>query len=416
MATAKKEETIMETISSHKNNIPSSGRQKLLDVRKNNNITIEDTTADAADAVAAAAAANRKRECGEDNPSHHDDGNNNNSITKIKRIRAVVANEIICSSLPYIVPLQEDKKKESIMIGKIRIVVDGTIIDSSLLYIVNSMNGSQGRVDHQLNGSIFGSNGICDSSDNIIHQESPSSLTMGESRLRTRATKKRKTKYNNNISTKFDDNDSNSSNETIDNNNNSNQDNHKRKRSLNKNETSWNNRLLELIDFRDKFNHTNVPDNYAQNKPLGRWVGKQRLQYKLNEKGEPNTLTKERIESLNKHGFKWRCKKQYVAWEYRWQQLVDFKGKFNHTNVTKLNSQNKQLITWVESQRAQYNPTNKKGESSPLTKERIEALNNLGFRWKKYVAWEDRWQQLVDFKDKFHHTNVPKNYAQNITR
>ena len=319
-----------------------------------------------------------------------------------------MANAIVCSSLSYIVPLQEDNKEESMMIGKIRIVVDDTIIDSSLLYIVNPLDVSQGRKEDQLHGSIFGSNGIYDSSDHIVRQDSTSSLT----RLRTRATKKRKTNYNNNISTKIGDDDSDNSNNTSNNHNNGNQDNCKRKRSSNKHETVWNTRLLELTEYEREFKHTNVPRCYTKNKPLGLWVSTQRNEYKHIDDGKPSPLTKERIESLNKLGFVWRLYKGKTPWDERLQQLIGFNNEFNHTNVPQQYATNKPLGKWVSKQRENYKFI-EEGKPSFLTKGRIESLNKLGFVWKLKITWDERLQQLIDFNNEFNHTNVPREYAKN---
>ena len=68
----------------------------------------------------------------------------------------------------------------------------------------------------------------------------------------------------------------------------------------------WDERLQQLVEFNNEFNHTNVPCYYTKNKPLGRWVSKQRTEYKLMEDGKPSKLTKVRINLLNKLGFVWR--------------------------------------------------------------------------------------------------------------
>ena len=70
----------------------------------------------------------------------------------------------------------------------------------------------------------------------------------------------------------------------------------------------WEERLQQLVDFNDEFNHTNVPQKYTKNRPLATCVRTQRNQYKYIEDGKPSSLTKERIESLNKIGFIWRPK------------------------------------------------------------------------------------------------------------
>lgn len=49
----------------------------------------------------------------------------------------------------------------------------------------------------------------------------------------------------------------------------------------------------------------NVPTKYSENTALGRWVGSQRSQYKLYQKGMKCTMTNERAERLTEIGFEW---------------------------------------------------------------------------------------------------------------
>lgn len=48
--------------------------------------------------------------------------------------------------------------------------------------------------------------------------------------------------------------------------------------------------------------------DYTTNKALGKWVAKQREQYKLLKKGEHSFLTPDRLEQLNSIGFVWSMK------------------------------------------------------------------------------------------------------------
>ena len=55
----------------------------------------------------------------------------------------------------------------------------------------------------------------------------------------------------------------------------------------------------------------------------------------------------------------------------------------------------------------------KEGKSTQLTADRIEKLTEVGFVWKPRVSWEERFDELVEFKDEFGHCNVSQNYAAN---
>ena len=64
---------------------------------------------------------------------------------------------------------------------------------------------------------------------------------------------------------------------------------------------NWNLRYGELLAYKRENGHTNVPNNYPQNKELGYWVGRQRKYYRSKEK----TLSQEKIDRLNDIGFEW---------------------------------------------------------------------------------------------------------------
>jgi len=218
----------------------------------------------------------------------------------------------------------------------------------------------------------------------ILHQQKQlQEQHVQQQRKTTTATKKKKTQVKRKSLSlspaNLCDSKNDSSNKQMSNNNNndSNQDNGKKKRSSK--EQLWTNKLLELIDYKIEFKHTNVPQRYAKNKPLGLWVKRQRCQYKLVKEGKPSPLTKERIVLLNKLGFVWEVYDS--VWEKQLQQLVDFNNEFNHTHVPNKYTQNKQLGEWVATQRKQYKLI-VEGKSSSLTKERIELLNKLGFAWR----------------------------------
>ena len=58
----------------------------------------------------------------------------------------------------------------------------------------------------------------------------------------------------------------------------------------------------------------------------------------------------------------------------------------------------------------QLNKLQKEGNPSPMTDERIRALQNVGFDWgKTHLTWNERLQQLREYKLQFGHCRVPKN-------
>jgi hypothetical protein len=63
--------------------------------------------------------------------------------------------------------------------------------------------------------------------------------------------------------------------------------------------TPWEDRLIELADYRKLHGHCNVPRKYSRNAKLGTWVSIQRSQYKLHLlEGKKSCMTYSRIQEL----------------------------------------------------------------------------------------------------------------------
>eukprot|EP00978_Attheya_sp_CCMP212_P039570 scaffold207100_cov50-Attheya_sp.AAC.2 len=176
-----------------------------------------------------------------------------------------------------------------------------------------------------------------------------------------------------------------------------------------RNHPSWDKSFKELVDFKKISGHRNVPQQYG---PPGRSVHDQRSrhQYLLKE-GKYSSLTSDRCEKLENTGFEFKCRPPGTAshWDQQFQELLDFKKIYGHTNVPK---QYGPLGQWVSCQRTQCRLF-KEGKKSSLTIDRREKLESIGFafiyRAPGYKAshWDQRFQDLVDFKKIYGHTNVP---------
>jgi hypothetical protein len=66
---------------------------------------------------------------------------------------------------------------------------------------------------------------------------------------------------------------------------------------------AWEDCLSELADYRKLNGHCNVPRNYVENTKLGRWVSKQKTQYKLHREGKTSPMSTYRIQALERLGF-----------------------------------------------------------------------------------------------------------------
>ncbi|KAL7467381.1 hypothetical protein ACHAXS_007623 [Conticribra weissflogii] len=69
--------------------------------------------------------------------------------------------------------------------------------------------------------------------------------------------------------------------------------------------TPWDARFEDLVQFKARFGHANVPWQWKENIPLAQWVNSQRKKYKDLMDGKRNNLTEDQITKLNDIGFKW---------------------------------------------------------------------------------------------------------------
>ena len=72
--------------------------------------------------------------------------------------------------------------------------------------------------------------------------------------------------------------------------------------------------LQQWCKFKAKFDHCRVPQRYAANPKLGKWVSWQHRNYKLYQEGKPSPMTAEHIRALDGIGFDWgRSKQDWVG-------------------------------------------------------------------------------------------------------
>jgi hypothetical protein len=178
----------------------------------------------------------------------------------------------------------------------------------------------------------------------------------------------------------------------------------------NKNQEIWDCRFRELLQFKAEYGHINVPIKY---KTLGQWVTKQRRAERS------GTLDQENVERLKSIGFIWDVKE----WQFKrmLKELQDFKATNGHLRIKITDGE---LGSWFYSRRKEYLQY-LNGKNTTLTESHRQTLENLGFgpelglrRDAKVttgaVPWETRFEELVEFKNEFNHTRVPRipKYAQ----
>jgi hypothetical protein len=168
---------------------------------------------------------------------------------------------------------------------------------------------------------------------------------------------------------------------------------------------SWDKMYSEMQQYMEKFGTQPVPK--AQYPGLSHWINAQRQSY---TKG---ILSKERIKKLDKINFVWAFEQQEKAWTQMYNQLVDFKKKFKHTNVPTAIPEYKRLSSWIAKQRSNW-------RAKKISETQYRLLDALGFTLNTGLESDLKWQgmftELSLFKKKFKHFKVPAKTYPTLAR
>lgn len=165
---------------------------------------------------------------------------------------------------------------------------------------------------------------------------------------------------------------------------------------------TWQKMYNELRDFKRAKNHLMVPKSDAR---LYEWI---QTQKKLKIE---NRLSKEREEKLVRLGFVWNGGAEALklkTWETMYKKFKALKEKHGVKYHVKL-KENQDLDEWVKLQ------LHSKNKLSSFKREKLDAINFLWNRSGHYLneRWEAKYEQLVSFKDKYGHCDVPQRYPEN---
>lgn len=203
---------------------------------------------------------------------------------------------------------------------------------------------------------------------------------------------------------------------------------------------SWNAHYDDLCEFHRAHGHCVVP---RSNGRLGAWVKKQRIEYKKyiqdsTTRRAQTILTEDRVKKLDDVGFVWDVRER--QFERRLGQLRLHKEK-NDGLIDPRSMMDGSLAAWVRKYERQYrkylNAAKRCGGSMDdnevllsgiLPKNRCVALENVGFCRGMFdeeprvvmssssmknsrVTWEERYDELEEYKSEHGHCVVPKNYG-----
>jgi len=183
----------------------------------------------------------------------------------------------------------------------------------------------------------------------------------------------------------------------------------------------WQDMYNELVNFREREGHCQVPAKFSENPKLGNWVRTQRAQRKKLLNGEFTIMTAKRVQALEAIGFVWEVRVDNFLtrdkWMVMYEELQKYRKETGRCCVT--NAENSKLAYWITKQRKQYQSM-KNGKPSTMTEDRVELLNQLEFVWKgpprgnkpDDLLWMKYYEELRRFHAKNGH-GVPRKYYAN---
>jgi hypothetical protein len=164
-------------------------------------------------------------------------------------------------------------------------------------------------------------------------------------------------------------------------------------------------RFNKLMAFKAKYGHCNV-SQHGEDPSLGSWCNGMRSSYrKIQNNQMPNIkLSDEQIQRLNDAGFTWSLRETF---EERFNDLMSFKAKHGHCNVSQ-HGDDSSLGSWVSTVRVSYKRIqNNQMSTTKLSGEQIQRLDDAGFKWSLKDKFEKRFNDLMYFKVKNGHCDVP---------
>ncbi|KAL7447117.1 hypothetical protein ACHAXM_010554 [Skeletonema potamos] len=191
---------------------------------------------------------------------------------------------------------------------------------------------------------------------------------------------------------------------------------------------TWITRYEELCEFRRKHGHCVVPRSCR----LGAWVEKMRIEYKkyntlLSKENSKNSkiktiLTQDRVQKLSDIDFVWNVREK--QFEQNLGELRLYKEMNGHIDPRFMNGK---LALWVRRMEREYRlylqATSEEEESAVMSTQRRLALESAGFSvsmfdeprsrstMKPRATWEERFEELKEYKKVNGDCVVPKNYG-----
>ena len=165
----------------------------------------------------------------------------------------------------------------------------------------------------------------------------------------------------------------------------------------------WEKLFGELVEWKEKNGNCDVPQRSGR---LGSWVHYMRFYIKQGK------LSQEQIDRLNQVGFTWNVTED--RWMAKYQALSKYKADHGNFDMVASNP----IYNWVTYQRKLYH-------DGSLPEDRVNLLNEIQFDFDRQPQekkntkkknpdhWENRFKDLLEFREENGHCKVPPVYAAN---
>mmetsp|Transcript_14970 Transcript_14970/g.31672 ORF Transcript_14970/g.31672 Transcript_14970/m.31672 type:complete len:1013 (-) Transcript_14970:337-3375(-) len=186
-------------------------------------------------------------------------------------------------------------------------------------------------------------------------------------------------------------------------------------------EKKWDEKYQKLLQYIEKNGHMMFPNSNISHEDtyLRTWVAMIRQEYQKLQNGKESNLTAVKIKKLADIGFDFNprgipgSRTREARWEANFQALKDYKAR--HGDFTQCKNDDRKVLRIISKMREQYK-RKQRGERCGLTDERIAQLEEIGFDFQRVKSpkvsdrrsWEERFQQLLEYKEKHGHCMVPR--------
>lgn len=171
---------------------------------------------------------------------------------------------------------------------------------------------------------------------------------------------------------------------------------------------NWDDYFDDLKRYNRQYETYDIDTSFYR---LRRWVVEQVRKYRH------GTLNNERLNKLNDIEFDFSVyllekdsnRKKYLvnvksSWQKYYEVLLKYRKKYGNCNVPSRFKDGISLGTWVVAQRQLY-------KFDEIDEEKIDLLNSINFNWEPHKSeWEDRYLELMQYKQDNGHCNVPQRY------